>query len=76
MRILLLSAYHSASHRYWCEGLMAALPEFDWTLKTQPARHFSWRVRASAGSGRWLTTRAFPENTISSSPPASARWSL
>lgn len=47
MRILLLSAYHSASHRYWCEGLMAALPEFDWTLKTQPARHFSWRVRAS-----------------------------
>lgn len=29
---------------------MAALPEFDWTLKTQPARHFSWRVRASG----WL----------------------
>ncbi|TVP78862.1 MAG: DUF3524 domain-containing protein [Puniceicoccaceae bacterium] len=50
MRLLLLSAYHSASHRYWCEGMMAALPEFDWTLKTQPARHFSWRVRASG----WL----------------------
>ncbi|NBB80329.1 MAG: DUF3524 domain-containing protein [Verrucomicrobia bacterium] len=50
MRLLLLSAYHSASHRYWCEGLMAALPEFDWTIKTQPARHFSWRVRASG----WL----------------------
>ncbi len=47
MRILLLSAYHSASHRYWCEGLMAALPEIEWTLKTQPARYFSWRVRAS-----------------------------
>lgn len=29
---------------------MAALPEIDWTLKTQPARHFSWRVRASG----WL----------------------
>lgn len=29
---------------------MAALPEFDWTLKTQPSRHFSWRVRASG----WL----------------------
>ena len=29
---------------------MAALPEFDWTLKTQPGRHFSWRVRASG----WL----------------------
>lgn len=50
MRILLLSAYHSASHRYWCEGLMAALPEIDWTLKAQPGRHFSWRVRASG----WL----------------------
>lgn len=47
MNILLLSAYHSASHRYWCEGLMAAFPEHNWTLKTQPARHFSWRVRAS-----------------------------
>ncbi len=47
MRVLLLSAYHSASHRYWCEGLLAALPKIDWTLKTQLARHFSWRVRAS-----------------------------
>lgn len=47
MKILLLSAYHSASHRYWCEGLISAFPEHDWTLKTQPARHFSWRVGAS-----------------------------
>ncbi len=50
MKILLLSAYHSASHAYWCDGLIAALPEHQWTLKTQPARHFSWRVRASG----WL----------------------
>jgi glycosyltransferase involved in cell wall biosynthesis len=47
MRVLLLSAYHSASHAYWCNGLMAALPHISWTLKTQPARHFSWRVEAS-----------------------------
>ena len=47
MRILLLSAYHSASHRYWCQGLMGGFPEIEWTLLTQPARHFSWRVRAS-----------------------------
>jgi glycosyltransferase involved in cell wall biosynthesis len=47
MRVLLLSAYHSASHAYWCDGLMAAFPEIHWTLKTQPARHFSWRVEAS-----------------------------
>lgn len=26
---------------------MAALPEYEWTLKTQLPRHFSWRVRAS-----------------------------
>ena len=47
MNILLLSAYHSASHRYWCEGLIKAFPEHNWILKTQPARHFSWRVQAS-----------------------------
>lgn len=50
MNILLLSAYHSASHRYWCEGLMAAFPEHNWTLRSQPARHFSWRIEASG----WL----------------------
>lgn len=47
MRVLLLSAYHSASHKYWCEGLVTAFPGINWTLKTQPARHFSWRVEAS-----------------------------
>ena len=26
---------------------MRALPEYEWVLKTQPARHFSWRVRAA-----------------------------
>lgn len=50
MKVLLLSAYHAASHAYWCDGLMAACPDIDWTLKTQPARHFSWRVRANG----WL----------------------
>ncbi|MCC5807210.1 MAG: DUF3524 domain-containing protein [Opitutales bacterium] len=50
MRVLLLSGYHSASHRYWCEGLTTALSDVKWTLKTQPARHFSWRIRASG----WL----------------------
>ncbi|PTY35790.1 hypothetical protein BGP77_00200 [Saccharospirillum sp. MSK14-1] len=50
MNILLLSAYHSASHRYWCDGMMAAFPEHNWTLRSQPARHFSWRIEASG----WL----------------------
>ncbi|MCC5789213.1 MAG: DUF3524 domain-containing protein [Opitutales bacterium] len=46
-RILLLSAYHSASHKYWADGLQKLFPEHQWILRTQPARHFSWRVRAS-----------------------------
>jgi len=50
MNILLLSAYHSASHRYWCDGMMAAFAEHSWTLRSQPARHFSWRIEASG----WL----------------------
>lgn len=50
MNILLLSAYHSASHRYWCDGLMAAFPEHRWTLRSQPGRHFSWRLEAAG----WL----------------------
>lgn len=27
---------------------MARLPEFDWTLISMPARHFSWRIRANS----------------------------
>ncbi len=54
LRVLLLSAYHSASHAYWCEGMMQAFPEVEWVLKTQPARHFSWRVRASG----WIWAQA------------------
>lgn len=50
MRVLLLSGYHSASHQHWCEGLIRAFPEHHWTLRSQPAKHFSWRVRSSG----WL----------------------
>ncbi len=48
MRILLLSAYHAASHALWAEGLMRALPEHDWTLLTLPPRYFRWRVRGNS----------------------------
>ena len=47
MRILLLSAYDAASHRQWREGLVAALPEHDWTVLTLPPRHFQWRIRGN-----------------------------
>ncbi len=52
MRILLLSAYDGASHRYWREGLQEALPDHDWTVLTLPARYFSWRIRGNPLS--WL----------------------
>ena len=48
MRILLLSAYDTHSHRCWREGLVAALPQHDWTVLTLPPRHFSWRVRGNS----------------------------
>lgn len=48
MRILLLSAYHAASHALWAEGLMRALPEHNWTLLSLPPRNFSWRVRGNS----------------------------
>ena len=46
-RILLLSAYHAASHDYWLQGLLNALPEYRWTVLTLPARHFNWRIRGN-----------------------------
>jgi len=47
MKILLLSAYDAASHRYWRDGLIAAFPGWEWTVLSLPPRHFSWRVRGN-----------------------------
>ncbi|MGI1677271.1 MAG: DUF3524 domain-containing protein [Cellvibrionaceae bacterium] len=55
MRILLLSAYHAASHKQWADGLVKNLPEHDWTLLTLPPRHFSWRIRGN--SLTWAFTK-------------------
>ena len=46
--ILLLSGYHAASHRYWCDQLIEGLPEFNWTQVALPDRHFYWRIRSNA----------------------------
>jgi glycosyltransferase involved in cell wall biosynthesis len=48
MRILLLSAYDAHSHRRWRQGLVAAFPEWHWTVLTLPPRFFSWRVRGNS----------------------------
>ncbi len=49
-KILLLSAYDAASHRRWREGVVADLPQFDWTVLTLPPRYFRWRIRGNAVS--------------------------
>ncbi len=46
-RGLLLSAYDAGSHRYWREGIVTHLYEFQWTVLTLPARYFSWRIRGN-----------------------------
>ena len=48
MRILLLSAYDTPSHRHWCEILMEHFQHYDWTMLSLPARYFSWRVRGNS----------------------------
>jgi len=46
--VLLLSGYHAASHKYWCDWLVRELPEFNWTQVSLPDRHFYWRIRSNA----------------------------
>ena len=48
MKVLLLSAYDAHSHRRWRRGLVAAFPDWDWTVLALPPRHFSWRVRGNS----------------------------
>lgn len=56
MHILVLSAYHAASHDYWLQGLLKALPEHCWDTLTLPPRYFNWRIRGNplswCGEGR------------------------
>ncbi|MFT5594444.1 MAG: glycosyltransferase involved in cell wall biosynthesis [Oceanicoccus sp.] len=47
MRILLLSAYDTDSHKSWCQGLISHLPQHQWCYLTLPGRFFSWRIRGN-----------------------------
>lgn len=47
MRVLLLSAYDAGSHRYWHDGLVKNLNQFDWTRLCLPPRYFNWRIRGN-----------------------------
>lgn len=48
MKVLLLSAYDADSHKRWRQGLVAAIPDWDWTVLTLPPRYFSWRIRGNS----------------------------
>lgn len=53
-KALLLSAYHTDSHKRWSEDLVNHLEEADWTLLSLPGRHFPWRIRGNPIS--WMMT--------------------
>lgn len=48
MKILLLSAYDAVSHRRWCDALITAFIEHQWTPLYLPPRHFNWRIRGNS----------------------------
>lgn len=62
MRILLLSAYDTDSHRAWCQGLITHCSDFQWTYLSLPGRHFSWRIRGNPLSWAFGETRSILEN--------------
>lgn len=56
LRVLLLSAYDTPSHRYWSVSLQRQLDHIDWTYLSLPGRYFSWRIRGN--SLTWSLTEA------------------
>ncbi len=58
MKILLLSAYDTSSHRYWREGLVTNFPQHEWTVLTLPARYFAWRLRGNSLSWAYTESEA------------------
>ncbi len=47
-KILLLSGYDAASHRYWRELLKNEINCYHWTQLHLPDRHFAWRSRGNS----------------------------
>ncbi|MCW8126366.1 tRNA-queuosine alpha-mannosyltransferase domain-containing protein [Microbulbifer halophilus] len=67
MNVLLLSAYDADSHKRWRRGLVAAIPDWQWTVLALPPRHFSWRVRGNSlswGRGEAADTLRRPWDLI------------
>ncbi|WP_428820887.1 tRNA-queuosine alpha-mannosyltransferase domain-containing protein [Microbulbifer sp. MCCC 1A16149] len=67
MKVLLLSAYDADSHKRWRRGLVAAIPDWQWTVLSLPPRYFSWRVRGNSlswGRGEALSVLRQPWDLI------------
>lgn len=67
MKVLLLSAYDADSHKRWRRGLVAAVPEWQWTALALPPRYFSWRIRGNSlswGRGEAAETLRRPWDLI------------
>ncbi len=47
-KILLLSAYDAASHRYWHQQLKEKFSHHDWQILALKDRHFAWRMGGNA----------------------------
>ncbi|MCK7597156.1 DUF3524 domain-containing protein [Microbulbifer sp. CAU 1566] len=67
MKVLLLSAYDADSHKRWRRGLVAAIPQWQWTVLTLPPRYFNWRVRGNSlswGRGEAATVLKQPWDLV------------
>ncbi|SHE81614.1 Glycosyltransferase involved in cell wall bisynthesis [Microbulbifer donghaiensis] len=67
MKVLLLSAYDADSHKRWRRGLVAAIPDWQWTVLSLPPRYFSWRIRGNSlswGRGEAAQTLRQPWDLI------------
>lgn len=47
-KILLLSGYDAASHRYWRKLLADRLSQYQWTQLALADRNYAWRIRGSS----------------------------
>jgi len=46
-KALILSAYQTKSHKYWCNGLLKNFGQIQWQLLELPPRYFHWRIRGN-----------------------------
>ncbi len=64
--MILLSGYHTSSHKYWASQLLNIFPDME--ILSMPARHFAWRFQAnSLHYYQWLQNKQFSGPVITTS---------